>query len=126
MTLMLRIALLAGGLSLPGLALPNDLSGFWKADDQPAWIEIHTDNASATGTVRRNDVNPNAVGRTLLKNVVSEDDSPGVWRGQIYAARLNEFRDAEITLLDPSQMRIEVQLGFTSRAFIWKRVAEIP
>jgi hypothetical protein len=119
-----RIALLLGLVCLPTLALANDLIGFWKADEQPAWIEIHIDNESTTGIVRRNDVNPDAVGRTLLKNVIA-DGSPGVWRGQIYAARLGDYRDAEITLLDPASLQIEVKMGFRSRAFIWKRVAQV-
>lgn len=125
-TAMLRFALLLCGLSLPTLTLANDLSGFWKADGQPAWIEVHTDDESTTGIVRRNDVNAEAVGRTLLKNVTVDDGSPGVWRGQIYAARLGEYRDAVITLLDPSSMQIEVKVGFMSRAFTWQRVAELP
>lgn len=126
MTVMLRLALLVGGLSLPTLTLANELSGFWKVDDQPAWIEIRTQDEAATGTVRRNDINPDAVGRMLLKDLTAEDGSPGIWRGRIYAARLGEYRDAVITLLDPSRLRIEVKVGFMSRAFVWNRVAEIP
>jgi hypothetical protein len=126
MTVTLRFALLLCGLSLSSLTFANDLSGFWKAEDQPAWIEIQTSDESATGVVRRNDVNADAVGRTLLKDVTAESGSSGGWRGQIYAARLGEYRDAEISLLDASTMQIEVKVGIMSRAFTWQRVEEIP
>ena len=126
MTAMLRFVMLLVGFSLPTLTLANDLTGFWKADEQPAWIEIQTVDGTATGIVRRNDVNNDAVGRVLLKDVIPNDADAGVWRGQIYAARLGEYRDAEITLLDPSRMQIEVTVQFMSRAFVWQRVAEIP
>jgi uncharacterized protein (DUF2147 family) len=116
-------------LITPAAAFPmfaNDLTGFWKAADQPAWIEINTEGESATGVVRRNDVNADAVGRTLLKDVTADKASPEVWRGQIYAARLGEYRDAQITLINPSNMQIEVKVGIMSRAISWHRVAEVP
>ncbi len=110
----------------PTAALANDLSGFWKIDNQPAWVEVQMQEGSAIGVVRRHDENANAVGRTLLKNVSLEEGGSGKWRGQIFAARLGEFRDADITLLDPSRMQIEVKVGFMSRTVIWQRVAEVP
>jgi hypothetical protein len=71
-------------------------------------------------------VNSDAVGRTLLKNVTADEAKPGIWRGQIYAARLSEYRDAEITLLDSSRIQIGVNVGFMRRTIVWQRVAEIP
>ena len=126
MSVTFRVMLLVGGILLPTLTHANGLSGFWKVDDQPAWIEIQADDESANGIVRRNDVNADAVGRTVLKNLTPDEGSPDVWRGQIYAARLGEYRDAVITLLDPSRMQIVVKVGFRSRTVVWGRVAEIP
>lgn len=132
MVVVLRSLLFVGGVLLPQLTLADGLSelsglsGLWKVEDQAAWIELQANDGLITGTVRRNDVNPSAVGRTLLKNVVADEDASRLWHGQIYAARLGEYRDAEITLLDHSRMKIEVKVGFMSRAFVWNRVTAIP
>ncbi len=119
------LLMVAGCLGSP-MALAADLAGYWKNDDQPAWMEIRIVEESATGTVRRNDQDPAAVGRVLLKDVVSEEDKPGTWRGRIYARRLGEYRDAEITLVDSEHMRIEVNVGLLNRAVRWTRVAALP
>lgn len=106
--------------------LAADLAGYWKNDGQPAWIEIVSENDVATGTVRRNDVKPEAVGRILLKDVVEDEDEPGSWRGQIYAERLKEYKDAEITLPDADHMSIKVKVGFMSRTVTWTRAESLP
>ncbi len=122
-----RILLLtAAGWLASSVSLAADLAGYWQNDGQPAWIEIRVENSSATGTVRRNDNKPDAVGRVLLKDVVSDESNPGSWRGQIYAERLQEYRDAEITLPQPDQMQIKVQVGFMSRTVSWTRAERIP
>jgi uncharacterized protein (DUF2147 family) len=107
-------------------SLAAELAGYWQNEGQPAWIEIRVDNETAIGTVRRNDNKPDAVGRILLRDVVSDENNPGSWRGQIYAERLGEYRDAEITLAQPDQMQIKVNVGFMSRTVSWTRAAQIP
>ena len=120
------VLLTAAGWLVSSASLAADLAGYWQNDGQPAWIEIRVENASATGTVRRNDNKPDAVGRVLLKDVVSDESNPGIWRGQIYAERLQEYRDAEITLPQPDQMQIKVKVGFMSRTVSWTRAERIP
>lgn len=103
-----------------------DLAGYWKNDDQPAWIEISFENDSGTGTVRRNEKKPEAAGRILLKDLVADENDPGSWRGQVYAERLKEYKDAEISLPDPDTMQIKVKVGFMSRTVSWTRATAIP
>jgi hypothetical protein len=95
----------------------------WKNAEQPAWIEIEVSEGQGTGTVRRNDNKPEAVGRVLLKDVVAQEGSAG-WVGQIYAEKLGEYKDATITLLEPDQMQIVVKVGFMSRTVNWTRAAD--
>ena len=78
------------------------------------------------GTVVRNDKFPERVGREILKDLVTEDLEQGLWRGQIYAERLGEYRDAEITLAEPDRMSIKVKVGFMSRTVEWQRVEAVP
>jgi len=62
----------------------------------------------------------------MLKDVVSDGGKPGQWQGQVYAARLEEFKDAEITLPTPAQMQFTVKVGFMSRTVTWTRVDSVP
>ena len=117
-TALLMVTCLAAPWSLAG-----DLSGFWQNEDQPAWIEIQFSEGQGTGTVRRNDDKPEAVGRVIIKDLVAEEGGTS-WVGQIYAARLKEFKDATITLPEPERMQIVVSVGFMSRTVNWTRVAE--
>ena len=73
MNLVFRIVLLIGGLSLPTLALANDLSGFWQVEDQPAWIEIQTGMSNRDNVTKIN--RPTVFGdrnriRQLIENLV--------------------------------------------------------
>ena len=120
-------ALLAGAIYLVSCAVQAaDLSGYWKNDDRPGWIEIVIEEGVATGTVRRNDAKPEAVGRILLKDLVRDEDKPGTWRGQVYAERFEEYRDTEVIQPEPDQMQIKVKVGFMSRTVDWTRVDEAP
>jgi len=78
--LMTLLASLAAGPALAG-----DLEGFWKIGDRPVWVEIHPDGDSPSGTVRRNDLNPGAVGLTLLKDISAVSDAPRNWEGRLFA-----------------------------------------
>ncbi len=106
-------------------ALAADLSGFWQHEEQPAWIEIRFADGSGTGKVVRNDEYPDRVGRVVLKEISADGNDGASWRGQVYAQRLQEFKDAEISLPEPDQMQIKVKVGFMSRTVTWKRVSEV-
>jgi hypothetical protein len=118
-----RITLLMLAVLVAPWSLAGDLGGVWQNEDQPAWIEIHFSDGQGTGTVRRNDNKPEAVGRVLIKDLVVEAGGAS-WVGQIYAERLKEFKDATITLPEPERMQIVVSVGFMSRTVSWIRVTE--
>lgn len=120
-----RIALVLGTNLLAPWLLADDPGGFWQNEEQPAWIEIRFSYGTGVGTVRRNDNKPEAVGRVLLKDLVAQEGSQS-WRGEIYAERLKEYRDAVLTLPAPDHMLIEVKAGLMSRTVSWRRVATIP
>ena len=117
MTLSLCLLLTASQL------LAGDLSGLWKNDEQATWIDIQFDGELAVGTVARNDADPEAVGKVLLKDVVADAQA---WRGQIYAKQLKTFKDAELSLAAPDQLKILVKVGFFSKTVNWTRVAALP
>lgn len=123
MTQIQRITLLLLAVLVAPWSLAGGLSGVWQNEDQPAWIEIQFSDGQGTGTVRRNDNKPEAVGRVLIKDLVVEDGGAS-WVGQIYAERLKEFKDATITLPEPERMQIVVSVGFMSRTVNWIRVTE--
>ncbi len=108
---------------LTPLATAEDLNGFWKHADMPAWIEISLEEGKAT--VLRNDEYPERVGRELIKDLEA-GESEGLWRGQVWAERLGEYKKAEITLPEPGQMAIKVKVGFMSRTIEWVRADEVP
>ena len=106
--------------------LAGDLSGLWQHEELPAWIEVRFEDGVGSGTVVRNDEFPDRVGRILLKDLSSEGGDSESWRGQVYAQRLEEYRDGEISLPEPDLMRIKVKVGFISRTVEWRRVPALP
>lgn len=121
---MIRTILGVAALLVAQLAAADDIDGFWKHADEPGWIEISLDDGK--GTVVRNDKFPERVGREILKDLVADDAEAETWRGQIYAEKMGEYKDAEITLADPDRMKIKVKVGFMSRTLEWQRVEEVP
>ena len=122
MTLNRCLIVLAVACCAPFLAAAEDLNGFWKHAEEPAWIEINLEQGK--GTVVRNDKFPERVGREILKDLKAEDPEKGPWRGQVYAERLGEYKDAELSLPEPGKMEIKVKVGFISRTVEWTRAAE--
>jgi len=106
------------------LVCADDIAGFWKHSEEPGWIEIRLDEG--IGTVLRNDKFPERVGREILKDLTADDSEQGLWKGQIFAEKLGEYKDAEITLAEPDRMKIKVKVGFMSRTLEWLRVDEVP
>ena len=121
---MIRSALLLVVLLAAPLAYADDISGFWKHAEEPGWIEISLEQGK--GTVVRNDKFPERVGREILKDLTKDDSEAGLWNGQIFADKLGEYKDAEITLAEPDRMIIKVKVGFMSRKVEWLRVDEVP
>ena len=121
---MIRSVLAAITIFASPLVLAADISGFWKHAEAPGWIEISLEEGK--GTVVRNDKFPERVGREILKDLAGDDAGQHLWRGQIYAEKLGEYKDAEITLPEPDRMKIKVKVGFMSRTIEWLRVDAVP
>ena len=116
-TLVLALLLLAP------CAFSEDISGFWKHVDEPGWIEINLEQG--TGTVVRNDKYPDRVGRKVLSQLVADPSGQGLWKGRIYVQKLDEYKDADITLADADLMVVKVKVGFMSRTVEWQRVESV-
>jgi uncharacterized protein (DUF2147 family) len=123
-TMMIRKALLVYALLAAPLASADGIAGYWKHADEPGWIEIRLDEGK--GTVLRNDKFPERVGREIVKDLEADESEENLWRGQVYAERLGEYKDAEISLTEPDRMAFKVKVGFMSRTVEWVRVAEVP
>ncbi len=121
-----RILLALVAVLIAPLASAGDIAGFWKHAEEPGWIEICVEDGVGTGKVVRNDAYPERVGREILKGLAVDESDEALWRGQVYAERLGEYKDAEIRLEDPDQLRMKVKVGFISRTVDWVRVNEVP
>jgi len=106
------------------VAAAADIDGFWKNSEEPGWIEIKLDEG--VGTVVRNDNYPERVGRQILRDLRADESEENLWHGQVYAERLGEYRDADISLPEPGRMEFRVKVGFISRTVEWVRVDEVP
>lgn len=122
----IRALLACAALLMAPLAMAEDIAGFWKHAEEPGWIEITTTGELGKGVVVRNDVYAERVGREILKDLRADDKQRGLWRGQIYAEKLGEYKDAQINLSGSGEMEIKIKVGFISRTVDWVRVDEVP
>jgi len=119
-----RIILTLVVLLISPLTLADGISGFWKHAGESVWIEIRLKEGK--GTLVRNDEFPERVGFEILKSLKTEGLEQGLWRGLVYAERLGEYKDVEISLPQPDRMVFKVKVGFMSRTVEWLRVEEAP
>lgn len=63
--------------------------------------------------------------RVPVSNMIKGEGGAS-WRGQVYAERFEQYKDAKISLPEADLMRIEVKVGIMSRTVNWKRVAAVP
>jgi uncharacterized protein (DUF2147 family) len=73
----------------------------------------------------RNDNRPDRVGFQVVTDLVATD-KPNQWSGQVFAAKLGEYRDATITLKNDDRMAFTVKVGFMRRTVEWQRVDAVP
>jgi len=100
-----------------------DLAGFWQHEKAPVWIEMAP--GAGEGVVVRNDNQPERVGFRVVKDLEA-GSQPGKWSGQVFAARLGEYRDATITLESDDRLAFTVKVGMMKRTVEWRRVPEVP
>ena len=81
--------------------------------------------AAGEGVVVRNDNQPGRVGFKVVK-ALEAGSQPDKWSGQVFAARLGEYRDATITLESDDRLAFTVKVGMMRRTVEWRRVPEVP
>ena len=118
----LLLIILSAMVALPGHA-EADLAGYWQHESDPVWIEMQPEIGQ--GVMLRNDNRPDRVGFLVVTDLEAGDD-PNTWSAQVFAARLGEYRTADITLAADDRMVFTVKVGFMRRSVEWRRVSEVP
>ena len=118
--MIIRRALLLCALLFTPVAFSADISGTWKHAKNPAWIEIRLQEGS--GTVVRNDKYSDRVGRKILNDLQADKSKQNLWHGLIYAEKLGEYKDVEVSLPEDGRMLFKGKVGFMSRTVEWVRV----
>ena len=120
--LKLLLLMLSALVAMPGHAEAG-LAGFWQHESEPVWIEM--DPEAGHGVMVRNDNRPDRLGFLVVTDLETSDD-PNKWSAQVFAARLGEYRKAEITSSADDRMVFTVKVGFMRRSVEWRRVSEVP
>ena len=118
----LLLLMLSAMVALPGHA-ENELAGYWQHESEPVWIEMQP--GSDQGIMVRSDNRPDRVGFLVVTDLEASDE-PNEWSAQVFAARLGEYRKADITLSSDGRMVFIVKVGFMRRSVEWQRVSEVP
>ena len=118
----LLFLMLSAMVTMPGNA-ETELAGYWQLESEPVWIEMQPDIGQ--GVMVRNDNRPDRIGFLVVTDLETSDD-PDAWSAQVFAARLGEYRKAEITLSADDRMVFTVKVGFMRRSVEWRRVSEVP
>ena len=120
--LKLLLLMLSAMVALPGNA-GHELAGYWQHESDPVWIEIQPETGQ--GVMVRNDNRPDRIGFLVVTDLETSDDH-NAWSAQVFAARLGEYRKADITLSADDRMVFTVKVGFMRRSVEWRRVSEVP
>ena len=118
----LLLLMLSAMFALPGHA-ETELAGYWQHESEPVWIEMQPETGQ--GVMLRNDNRPDRLGFLVVTDLEASDE-PNEWSAQVFAARLGEYRNAEITLSSDGRMVFTVKVGFMRRSVEWRRVSEVP
>ncbi|MCP4168137.1 MAG: hypothetical protein GY759_19895, partial [Chloroflexi bacterium] len=62
----------------------------------------------------------------VLKDLQADESERGLWHRLIYAEKLGEYKDVEVSLPEADQMLFTGNVGFMSRTVEWVRVDKIP
>ena len=118
----LLLLMMSATFALPGHA-ESELAGYWQHESEPVWIEMQPETGQ--GVMLRNDNRPDRVGFLVVTDLGASNE-PNEWSAQVFAARLGEYRNAEITLSSDGRMVFTVKVGFMRRSVEWRRVSEVP
>jgi len=120
--LKLSLLMLSTMAAMPGQA-EADLAGFWQHESEPVWIEMQPETGH--GAMVRNDNRPDRRGFLVVTSLEASNDR-NKWSAQVFAARLGEYRKAEIALSADDRMVFTLKVGFMRRSVEWRRVLEVP
>jgi hypothetical protein len=118
----LLLLMLSAMVALPGHS-ESELAGYWQHESEPVWIEMQPETGQ--GVMLRNDNRPDRVGFLVVTDLEASDE-PNEWSAQVFAARLGEYRKADIALSSDGRMVFIVKVGFMRRSVEWQRVSEVP
>ena len=118
----LLLLMVTAMVATPSIA-GDELAGYWQHESDPVWIEMQPETGQ--GVMVRNDNRPDRLGFLVVTDLEASDD-PNEWSAQVFAARLGEYRKAEITLAADDRMVFTVKVGFVRRSVKWRRVSEVP
>ena len=118
----LLLLMLSAMVTMSGNA-GDELAGYWQHESDPVWIEMQPETGQ--GVMVRNDNRPDRLGFLVVTDLEA-GDNPNEWSAQVFAARLGEYRKAEITLAADDRMVFTVKVGFMRRSVEWRRVSEVP
>ena len=118
----LLLLMLSAMVTMPGNA-ETELAGYWQHESEPVWIEMQPETGQ--GVMVRNDNRPDRVGFLVVTDLEASDD-PNEWSAQVFAARLGEYRQADIALTADDRMVFTVKVGFMRRSVEWQHVSEVP
>ena len=118
----LLLLMLSAMVTMPGNA-ETELAGYWQHESEPVWIEMQPETGQ--GVMVRNDNRPDRVGFLVVTDLEASDD-PNEWSAQVFAARLGEYRQADIAQTADDRMVFTVKVGFMRRSVEWQRVSEVP
>ena len=118
----LLLLMLSAMVALPGHA-GDELAGYWQHESDPVWIEMQPE--AGQGVMIRNDIRSDRLGFLVVTDLEASDD-PNEWSAQVFAARLGEYRKAEIALSADDRMVFTLKVGFMRRSVEWRRVLEVP
>ena len=118
----LLLLMLSAMVTMPGNA-ETELAGYWQHESEPVWIEMQPETGQ--GVMVRNDNRPDRVGFLVVTDLEASDD-PNEWSAQVFAARLGEYRQADIAQAADDRMVFTVKVGFMRRSVEWQRVSEVP
>jgi hypothetical protein len=116
--------------TLAASELSGALSGIWKHDEQPVWVQISNQDHLISGVFLQHDVKPDLNGQLFIKEFSSDLNDPSLLAGLVYAARLKKFKAAEIeqNSADAFVLTATVKMGFIKRTVIsnWSRSVGSP
>ena len=118
----LLLLMLSAMVTMPGNA-ETQLAGYWQHESDPVWIEMQPETGQ--GVMLRNDNRPDRVGFLVVTDLEASDE-PNEWSAQVFAARLGEYRKADITIASDDRVVFTVKVGFIRRSVEWRRVSQVP